>query len=107
MMVNPRAKQASNLKHQGPNKSEFSKATNAASANRLVCDLMLGAWSFPRIGLYPCRCLCRAFVQTTYTRPLRRTILQCSQIFFTLVRNFMAQTRPAGTKMAHGTKANQ
>src|SRR6478672_7118601 len=42
--------------------------------------------------LQPCRCLCRALVQTTYTRPLRRTILQCSQIRLTLVRTFMAHT---------------
>jgi hypothetical protein len=40
--------------------------------------------------LQPCLCLCRALLQTTYTRPLRRTILQCSQIFLTLVRTFMA-----------------
>ena len=40
--------------------------------------------------LQPCRCLCRALLHTTYTRPLRRTILQCSQIRLTLVRTFMA-----------------
>jgi hypothetical protein len=46
----------------------------------------------------PCRCLWRAFVQTTYTRPLRRTILQCSQIFRTLVRTFITPPSPVGVK---------
>ena len=37
----------------------------------------------------PCRCLWRGFVQITYTLPARRTILQFSQIRFTLDRTFM------------------
>src|SRR6266545_8254294 len=36
------------------------------------------------------RCLCRGLrLQITRITPLRRTILQCSQIFFTDVRTFM------------------
>jgi len=39
---------------------------------------------------YPCFCLCFVFVQITRTIPLRRTILQFSQIRLTLARTFMA-----------------
>ena len=38
---------------------------------------------------YPWRCLCFGFVQITRTTPLRRMILQFSQIRFTLLRTFM------------------
>jgi hypothetical protein len=39
---------------------------------------------------YPCRCLCfGSRLQITLTTPRRRTILQCSQIRFTLERTFM------------------
>jgi hypothetical protein len=41
----------------------------------------------------PCRCLCRGFSeQITYTRPLRCTILQPSQIRFTLARIFISHS---------------
>jgi hypothetical protein len=39
---------------------------------------------------YPCFCLCLVFVQITRTMPLRRTILQFSQIRRTLLRTFIA-----------------
>jgi hypothetical protein len=38
---------------------------------------------------YPCFCLCFTFVQITRTTPLRRTILQFSQILLTLALTFM------------------
>lgn len=38
---------------------------------------------------YPCFCLCFTFVQMTRTTPLRRTILQFSQILRTLARTFI------------------
>jgi len=41
---------------------------------------------------YPCRCLCFVFVQITRTTPLRRTILQFSQIRLTLLRTFMTRS---------------
>ena len=41
---------------------------------------------------YPCFCLCLVFVQITRTMPLRRTILQFSQIRRTLARTFMTDT---------------
>src|SRR3954453_5995848 len=40
---------------------------------------------------YPCFCLCFVFVQMTRTIPLRRTILQFSQMRRTLLRTFMTQ----------------
>jgi len=41
----------------------------------------------------PCRCLCRGLSeQITYTRPLRCTILQPSQIRFTLARIFISHS---------------
>jgi hypothetical protein len=58
----------------------------------IVSDFVLRALNF-RAAAYPCRCLCRALVQTTNTRPLRRTILQFSQIRLTLVRTFIFATR--------------
>ncbi len=39
--------------------------------------------------IHPCRCLCRGFVQITRTTPLRRTILQFSQIRFTELLTFI------------------
>src|SRR6187431_105524 len=39
---------------------------------------------------YPCFCLCLVLVQITRTTPLRRTILQFSQIRRTLARTFIA-----------------
>src|SRR5256885_10795362 len=38
---------------------------------------------------HPCFCLCFTFVQITRTTPLRRTILQFSQILLTLARTFI------------------
>jgi hypothetical protein len=38
---------------------------------------------------YPCLCLCRGLVQMTRTTPLRRTILQFRQIFFTDALTFI------------------
>ena len=43
---------------------------------------------------YPCRCLCLVLVQITRTTPLRRTILQFSQIRRTLVRTFISTSKP-------------
>src|SRR5947207_5056409 len=43
---------------------------------------------------YPCFCLCLVLVQITRTIPLRRTILQFSQIRRTLALTFIAS--PAG-----------
>jgi len=43
------------------------------------------------ILVYPCRCLWRAFVQMTRMTPLRLTILQFSQSFFTDARTFMSK----------------
>jgi hypothetical protein len=51
-----------------------------------------GGMSMPEIrgiSSYPCFCLCLVFVQMTRTTPLRRTILQFSQIRLTLARTFM------------------
>ena len=51
-----------------------------------------------RTLLYPCFCLCLVLVQITRTTPLRRTILQFSQIRRTLARTFMtALFRPLPT----------
>jgi hypothetical protein len=41
------------------------------------------------MAVYPCFCLCFTLVQITRTTPLRRTILQFSQMRFTLVLTFM------------------
>src|SRR5215207_9604513 len=41
------------------------------------------------INNYPCRCLCRRFVQMTRMTPLRRIILQFSQSFLTDARTFI------------------
>src|SRR6185295_10010932 len=38
---------------------------------------------------YPCRCLCRGFVQSTRTTPARRMTLQFLQIRLTDARTFM------------------
>src|SRR6266498_157364 len=48
-----------------------------------------------RAPSYPCRCLCRGFVQMTRTRPWRRMILHRSHIFFTDGRTFIARTSPS------------
>src|SRR6266511_5604013 len=48
-----------------------------------------------RAPFYPCRCLCRGFVQMTRTRPWRRMILHRSHIFFTDGRTFIARTSPS------------
>jgi hypothetical protein len=51
-------------------------------------DLFTGNYQLATI--YPCFCLCLVFVQITRTIPLRRTILQFSQILLTLLLTFMA-----------------
>jgi len=51
--------------------------------------------SNPAAGLQPWRCLWRGLLQTTYTTPWRRTILQFSQIRLTLARTFMALSTTA------------
>src|SRR6266545_2308545 len=48
-----------------------------------------------RAPSYPCRCLCRGFVQMTRTRPWRRMILHRSHIFLTDGRTFIARTSPS------------
>src|ERR671919_796595 len=42
-----------------------------------------------RAIVYPCRCLCRGFLQMMRTTPRRRTTLQFSQIGLTELRTFM------------------
>jgi hypothetical protein len=44
----------------------------------------------PPSELYPCRCLCRGFLQMMRTTPWRLTILQFSQRAFTDGLTFMA-----------------
>lgn len=44
---------------------------------------------FFKLKFHPCRCLCRFSVQMTRTTPLRRTILQFRQIFFTEAFTFI------------------
>jgi len=39
--------------------------------------------------VYPCFCLCLGLAQMTRTTPLRRTILQFRQIFFTEALTFI------------------
>src|SRR5437867_10067557 len=48
-----------------------------------------------RAPSYPCRCLCRGFVQMTRTRPWRRMILHRSHIFFTDGCTFISRTSPS------------
>src|SRR5438034_4239090 len=43
-----------------------------------------------RSSLYPCRCLCRGFLQMIRTTPRRLTILQCSQRTLTDGRTFIS-----------------
>src|SRR6266850_8284207 len=50
---------------------------------------------------YPWRCLWRGFLQMIRTTPLRRTTLQCSQIFVTDALTFISTPTPsAGPKSA-------
>jgi hypothetical protein len=42
-----------------------------------------------QLDFYPCFCLCFTLMQITRTVPLRRTILQFSQILLTLLRTFI------------------
>src|SRR5262247_1975830 len=46
--------------------------------------------SVPRGVLYPCRCLCRGFLQMMRVTPCRLTLLQFSHRVFTDGRTFMA-----------------
>src|SRR5438552_2945864 len=46
-----------------------------------------------RSSLYPCRCLCRGFLQMIRTTPRRLTILQCSQRTLTDGRTFTDSPR--------------
>src|SRR4029079_11085193 len=62
-----------------------------------------------RRRLYPCRCLCRGFLQMIRTTPWRLTILQCSQrvlidglTFMLVARSLLEPVRDTSTREVVG-----
>src|SRR3989454_7356685 len=55
-----------------------------------------------RSSRYPCRCLCRGFLQMIRTTPRRLTILQCSQRTLTDGRTFTDSPRFSQRRLASG-----
>jgi len=67
------------LKYRGSN-SKFESRNTKPYHHERSFGFRISCFGF---GSYPCLCLCFGFLQITCTTPLRRMILQLSQIFLT------------------------
>src|SRR3989442_5756045 len=70
--------------------------------NPILGEASEGATEAPSEVLYPCRCLCRGFLQMIRTTPRRLTILHCSQRTLTDGRTFTDSPRFSQRRLASG-----